>query len=91
MSYLKRIIYNCRKATLLIEKKEMDRLSLREAFELRVHLVGCSFCRIYKKQSRVINQMVRQLFNDSAHHPRKLDENFKKELQDRIEDELSRN
>lgn len=91
MSYLKRIIYNCKKATLLIEKRDMDRLTFKEAFELRVHLIGCSFCRIYKKQSVVINQMVQQLFHDSSHGGAKLDDAFKKELQGRIEDELNKN
>jgi len=91
MSYLKRVIYNCKKATQLIEKKEMANLTLKEAFELRLHLFGCSFCRIYKKQSAVINQMVRQLFHDSSRTGTKLDESFKQELQHRIEDELNRN
>ena len=91
MSYLKRVIYNCKKATLLIEKREMDRLTFKEAFELRVHLFGCSFCRIYKKQSVVINQMVQQLFHSSSHKGAKLDDVFKQELQDRIEDELNKN
>jgi hypothetical protein len=58
--------------------------------ELRIHLLGCSFCRIYKKQSRVINQMVQELFRSSAHPELRLDENFKKELQNRIEEELNR-
>lgn len=84
MGYLKRIIYNCKKATLLIEKKELGRISLREQFELRIHLVGCEFCRIYKKQSRAINVMVRELFNQATKENH-LSEEFKKELQERID------
>jgi len=90
MGYLKRVIYNCKKATLLIEKREMASLTFKEAFELRLHLFGCSFCRIYKKQSAVINQMVKQLFHDSSHVGAKLDDTFKQELQGRIEDELNK-
>lgn len=89
MGYLKRVIYNCKKATLLIEKQDMARLTFKEVFELRLHLFGCSFCRIYKKQSALINQMVRQLFMDSRNNT-KLDEAFKKDLQDKIEQELNR-
>lgn len=88
MSYLKKVIYNCKQATFLIEKKSMGRISLKEYFELRLHLFGCSFCRIYKKQSRVINQMVQELFHSSMHKDYKLDETFKNELQERIENEL---
>jgi len=91
MSYLKRIIYNCKKATLLIEKKEMGQLTLREFIELRIHLVGCSFCRLYKRQSLMINEMVKELFKRSAPPGNRLDDAFKKELQERIENLLNDN
>ena len=91
MSYLKRIIYNCKQATFLIEKRQMGTITFREAFELRVHLIGCQFCRIYKKQSVIINKMVQQLFQGSSHNGAKLDDTFKQELQGRIEDELKKN
>jgi hypothetical protein len=91
MSNLKKIIYNCKQATFLIEKKSIKRLSFREAIELRIHLFGCSFCRLYKKQSRVINEMVQELFRSSLHSEFMLDDNFKKELQERIEEELNKN
>jgi hypothetical protein len=91
MSYLKRIIYNCKQATFLIEKRSVGSITFREAFELRIHLLGCSFCRIYKKQSRVINEMVQELFRSSMQNNVKLDDNFKRELQDRIEEELNKN
>ncbi|TWI97131.1 hypothetical protein JN11_03591 [Mucilaginibacter frigoritolerans] len=90
MSYLKRIIYNCKQATFLIDKKATSRLSFREMIELRIHLYGCSFCRIYKKQSRMINEMVQELFRSSMERDVKLDENFKNELQERIEAELNK-
>jgi len=91
MGPLKKIIYNCRRATFLIEKKLIDRLTLREKMELRIHLFGCSVCRVFDKQSAIINKMVQQLFKapkDSGAH---LDNNFKQELQHRIEDELNKN
>lgn len=91
MNYLKRIIYNCKQATFLIEKRSASKLTFREVFELRVHLLGCSFCRIYKKQSRIINEMVQELFRSSMQADRKLDDKFKKELQVRIEEELNKN
>ena len=90
MSYLKKIIYNCRQATYLIDKKEMHPLTLRERIELRIHLLGCGFCRIYKKQSHVINEMVQQLFR-SSEQAVKLDDKYKAELRERIEEELNKN
>lgn len=90
MSYLKKIIHNCKQATYLIEKKSIKRLSFREAIELRIHLFGCSFCRIFDKQSHVINNMVKELFKNAMQPNPRLDDTFKKELQDRIEEELNR-
>jgi hypothetical protein len=90
MSYLKKIIYNCKQATFLIDKKATSRLTFREMIELRIHLYGCSFCRIYKKQSRMINEMVQELFRSAFKPGKKLDENFKNELQERIEEELNK-
>jgi hypothetical protein len=91
MSNLKKIIYNCKQATFLIEKKSIKKLSFRETVELRIHLYGCSFCRLFSKQSKVINEMVQELFRDSMQSNIRLDDDFKKELQDRIEDELNKN
>jgi hypothetical protein len=91
MSQLKKIQYNCKKATFLIEKKMLSRIAFREHIELRIHLLGCSVCRVYGKQSRIINDMVRQLFKSSLPGEIKLDESFKKELQERIEIELNKN
>lgn len=90
MSYLKKIIYNCKHATLLIDKKATTRLNLREIFELRIHLIRCSFCKLYSKQSSVINDMVQELFRSSMSKENTLDDDFKKELQERIEEELNK-
>ena len=91
MSYLKKIQYNCEKATFLIEKKLISRITFREQIQLRIHLLGCSVCRIYQKQTGKINEMVRQLFHNAENADIHLDENFKKDLQDRIEEELNKN
>ncbi|WP_461450724.1 hypothetical protein [Mucilaginibacter sp.] len=91
MSQLKKIQYNCKQATFLIEKKLLTRITFREHIELRIHLMGCSVCRLYGKQTRVIGEMVQQLFKSSQPGEVKLDDSFKKELQERIETELNKN
>jgi hypothetical protein len=91
MSNLKKIIYNCKQATFLIEKKSIKRLNFREAIELRIHLLGCSFCRLFSKQSGVINDMVQELFRSSVQSNIRLDDDFKRELHNRIEEELNKN
>ncbi len=91
MEALKKITHNCKKATFLIEKKLIGRITLREHIELRIHLFGCGVCRIYQKQTIKISEMVRQLFHSSVNRDTKLDDNFKKDLQERIEEELNKN
>ena len=91
MGPLKKIQYNCEKATFLIEKKLISKITFREQIELRIHLLGCSVCRIYQNQSGKINEMVRQLLHSKANVDTHLDEGFKKDLQDRIEEELNKN
>lgn len=91
MGALKKIQYNCKKATFLIEKKLIGRITLREQLELRIHLLGCSVCRVYQKQTIKISEMIRQLFHNAVNKETKLDDEFKKDLQDRIEEELNKN
>ena len=91
MGPLKKITHNCKKATFLIEKKLIGRITLREQLELRIHLFGCSVCRIYQGQTTKINEMIRQLFNNAVNKETKLDDEFKKDLQERIEEELNKN
>ncbi|MDB5135237.1 MAG: hypothetical protein JWP37_1840 [Mucilaginibacter sp.] len=88
MGPLKKIAYNCKKATFLIEKKLIAKITLREQLELRYHLFGCGVCRIYQKQTGKINEMVHQLFHASVNT--KLNDSFKKDLQHRIEEELNK-
>lgn len=91
MGALDKITHNCKHATFLIEKKLIGRLTLREKLFLRIHLVGCGVCRLYQAQTAKINQMIRQLFLEPTKHDVKLPDEVKKEMQDRIEDELNKN
>ena len=91
MNRLKKIQYNCRHATFLIEKKQIEKLTIREKLELQIHLMGCSVCKIFQRQSIIINQMVRNIFtNQETSSSLKLDDPFKKALQERIEAELKK-
>ena len=90
MGVIRKIQYNCRHATYLIEKKQHVSLTVKERFQLLIHLSGCSVCRLFQRQSRMINRMMRGLFQASEKEERKLDEDFKRQLQERIEERLNR-
>lgn len=86
MNRLKKIVYNCHKATFLIEKKQTGTITLREKIELKIHLAGCVICRIFQQQSILINRTVKELFQ---HRQMKLEDDFKEQLQRRIDEELT--
>ena len=85
-----RIAYNCRKATLLIEKKQEIELTAREKMELKIHLAGCYICRVYEQQSILINNMMRQMFKAQEGEV-KLDNGFKEQLKKKIATKLEKN
>jgi hypothetical protein len=88
MNKLKKVQYNCHKATFLIEKRTMKPLTFFERLELRIHLAGCSVCRTYQKQSVLIGEMVHQiLYSNKQSH---LNQKDKQVMEERIEEELKK-
>lgn len=88
MNPLSDTIYNCRKATFLIEKKQLIALTMKEHIALRIHLTGCSMCRLFQKQSLFISSMIRQGMHINKAKPAKLDDAFKTALQKKIDEKL---
>ncbi|WP_025142802.1 zf-HC2 domain-containing protein [Pedobacter jeongneungensis] len=86
-SALKNIIYNCKQATFLIEKKLAGKITAAETLQLHIHLAGCSVCKIYQQQSILINQVFVGFNNEDF----KLDEAFKKTMKENIEKEINKN
>jgi len=84
---LKKIIYNCKQATFLIEKRTLGKITALEALQLHVHLVGCSMCRTYQKQSMLIIR----LFTGFPSGEIRLEDTFKAKLQQQIEKEINKN
>jgi predicted anti-sigma-YlaC factor YlaD len=54
-------IIPCRQATFLITKREGHALTLRERFQLYVHLAICKFCRRFSEQTKLIAKAARRL------------------------------
>lgn len=90
MSQLKKIIHNCKQATVFIEKRMMGHITFREYIELRIHLFGCSMCRLYYKQSQMINDRLQQLYRAKPTLPIRLNDRFKQKLQNHIDEELNK-
>ena len=54
-------IIPCTQATFLISKREEHALTLREKFQLFIHLLICEFCRKFQKQTRIISREAKRL------------------------------
>ncbi len=85
---LKKIAYNCRKATYLIEKKQLTKITVRERLELKIHLAGCSVCKTFERQSIIINRMVKEVLG-KGNIEFSLEEDYKVRLQEKIEEKIN--
>jgi hypothetical protein len=55
MNYL---MLSCKKATELIEKRSLVRLSFKEKVQLHLHKSMCDACTAYEKQSKKIDELL---------------------------------
>jgi ATP-dependent Clp protease adapter protein ClpS len=86
-SALRNIIYNCKQATFLIEKRITGKITAAETLQLHVHLAGCSVCKIYQQQSILIDDVFLTFDRQNF----KLDVAFKKTLTEKIKKEINKN
>lgn len=63
MNYL---MLSCKKATELIEKRTLVRLSFKEKVQLRMHKSMCDACTAYEKQSRKIDELLHKHIHDDS-------------------------
>lgn len=54
------IMLSCRKATELIEKQFVAKLSLKERVQLNLHKSICDACTAYENQSRLLNDLLQK-------------------------------
>jgi hypothetical protein len=87
---LKKNAWDCKKTTFLIEKKDAGSLTIREKLELKIRLAGCSLRKIFQEQSIMINKVINWVFYQPKHNKFKLDDKFKRQLQDRINEKLEK-
>ena len=52
------IMLSCKKATELIEKKLLTKLSFREKVQLKMHKSLCDACTAYEKQSNLMEELL---------------------------------
>ncbi len=62
------LLYSCKKATELIEKKQVTRLSLIERVRLNSHLSLCESCSVYGIYSAKMNIMLQSHLHSKQHN-----------------------
>jgi len=78
---------SCKKATTLIEKEQVDTLSLKERINLRIHTSMCKACRSYEKQSVILNQAIGKWFGKQSPSKEALSDEVKERIKRNIEDQ----
>lgn len=87
-SVMKKVMLSCLKATELIEKKLLFKLSFIEGVQLFFHKKVCHTCSAYEKQSVLIDQAIKKQYHHSEHFEN-LTEIQKLKIQDKIKEALS--
>jgi len=83
MKKLMRFLFlSCLKATKLIEKKLHVKLSAKEKIRLTLHKSMCSACRLYDKQSLILDEVLK------THHKKDVNINIE-ELKLNIKQKIS--
>lgn len=86
---MNRMMISCEKATFLISKAEDEKLSCKEQYQLQVHLVGCKFCRRYRKEIHYIGKALDKV-RHSTSILEKLSPEKKQNLKETLEKEIKK-
>lgn len=63
---MKLLVLSCKKATELIEKRLLIKLSFKEKVQLRLHKSMCDACTEYEKQSKKIDELLHEHIHDHS-------------------------
>ena len=84
---MRRVMLNCREATLLVEKEEDKGLKLKEKIQLVMHTGMCNACTNYKKQSHLIQQWLDRWLMSENYPAREQQQILKDKILQKIEKE----
>ena len=76
------LMLSCKKASALIDKKQLFGISWKEKVQLKMHTAMCDACGVYEKQSKIIDNFLNKTISSSGSENHQVIEN--KELQKKI-------
>lgn len=79
---IKKMMISCKRATEMMEKKDLIGLTLLESFSLVFHTSICSACKLYKKQLVALNKLIENVVksNDIQNVPQLKNPELKERL-----------
>ena len=83
---MNKVMLSCEEASLVATQNDLDKVSCAKRLQLRMHLMGCKFCREFARQTKMINTEIDRMKEiDPAHLEVHLSPSQKKRLQEAIE------
>lgn len=80
------MMISCKRATELVEIQFEKKLSFKQQFQLKLHLILCKVCDIYANQSAKLNQMILKFVGNKTEIITPIDTNkLKKEIVEKLE------
>ena len=76
------MMLSCKDATFLLTKNEYQKLNLKENLQLKMHLMGCKFCRAFEKQNKIISEKILYIQTHPLEY--ELDEDQKSNIRENI-------
>jgi len=67
MVFMSRRMLSCDEASFLMSKKFEEKITFKQRFRLKMHLISCYLCRRYEKQLGQLNEVVIE-FKSSCEH-----------------------
>ncbi|MFY7964789.1 MAG: hypothetical protein ACOVO1_07815 [Chitinophagaceae bacterium] len=75
----------CKKATYLISKQQETKLTVKEKIQLSVHLFVCSVCKLFKKQTNQVLNLLKHKKNNTP----VLNENAKQKIKIKLDEVIT--
>jgi hypothetical protein len=69
MAYFKRILNNCVEASLLSLKNKEEKITFKQKFEMKFHIMFCKCCKNFVKQSPMIDESMKAYFENMENQP----------------------
>ena len=81
---------SCKKASLLIEKKLLVKLSAKEKIQLTLHKSMCDACTAYEKQSKKMDEILKHHIHDNPNSELVQNDGLKEKISKSLDKNIDR-